>query len=123
MLELGPTCNVFAGDAPTIFKISSDVTGRKSDGWKLFELDDHWWVGTRRGQTTLLTLFWKKSANSSGENLQSGVALGCLISTPIFDQSAAGSFMFEDNVLDQYSVYCCRSTNRRYSTEIVSARL
>ena len=110
----GSNMQCFAGDAPTIFKISSAVTGRKLDragnclgsitGGLALDVD----------KRILLTLFWKKSANSSGENLQSDVALGLIDKHPDFDPSAAGSFMFEDNVLDQYSVYCSRSTNRRY---------
>ena len=110
MMSLIASC---LGSLP-IFKISFAVTGRKLDraehclgsitGGLALDVD----------KRILLTLFWKKSANSSGENLQSDVALGWLISTPIFDQSAAGSFMFEDNVLDQNPVYCSRSTNCWY---------
>ena len=85
----GSNMQCFAGDAPTISKISSAVTGRKLDragnclgsitGGLALDVDER----------ILLTLFWKQTANSSGENLQSDVAMGWLISTPIFDQSAA----------------------------------
>ena len=85
----GSNMQCFAGDAPTISKISSAVTGRTLDragnclgsitGGLALDVDER----------ILLTLFWKKTANSSGENLQSDVAMGWLMSTPIFDQSAA----------------------------------
>ena len=72
----GSSMQCFAGDAPTIFKISSAVTGRKPDraGNCLSSITGGLALDVDR--RILLTLFWKRSANSSGENLQSDDALG-----------------------------------------------
>ena len=100
MSHVGAVSNMqcFAGDAPTIFKISSAVTGQNSDKAGNCLCSITVGLALNVDRRILLFLFWKNSANSSG----------------IIDQSDAGSFMFENNVLDQYSVYCSRSTNRRY---------
>ena len=116
----GSSMQCFAGDTLTIFKISSAIAGRKPDraGNCLGSITGGLALDVDR--RILLTLFLKKSADSYGENLQSNVALGWLRSTPIFDQSAAGSFMFKDNAPDQYSVYCSRRYYRDWERQALN---
>ena len=66
----------FAGDAPTIFKITSVVTGLKSDRTGNCLVSITGGLALDVDERIFMTLFWKKSANSSGEILQSDVTLG-----------------------------------------------
>ena len=86
----GSSRQCFEDEALMIFEISSADTGLNPDR-----------VGICLGSITgdmaldvvsriLSILFWKKSANSSAENVLSDVVFGGLRRTPIFDQSTDG---------------------------------
>ena len=104
----------FEGEAPIIFEISSADTGLNPDrvGMCLGSITGG--MTPDEARRILSILVWKKSVNSSAENVLSDVLFGGLRRTPIFDQRTDGSLRFDDNVLDQCSTYCSRKTYRRY---------
>ena len=115
----GSSKQCFEGEAPKILEISSVDTGLNPDRVEICLGSITGGMAPDVARRILSILVWKKSANSSAENVlsdvvPSDVVFGGLRRTPILDQSTDRSLRFDDNVLDQCSTYCSRETYRSY---------